>query len=112
LSHEAGHGQLDHARVRERVGQARSGGPPAVRGVVVNDPVHPPRGGVGLAGHDLLDEFGERRDACRVGAMPDHVGAVDVVGGEVGQGAVSAKDRHQDRSARPGISSVGMDEFA
>jgi hypothetical protein len=32
--------------------------------------------------HDFIGEIGERVDAGRVGAEPDHVGAVDVVGGQ------------------------------
>src|SRR6185503_5774760 len=51
---------------------------------------HSSRGGVWLAGHDLLDQFGERREAWGRGAVPDHVRAVHVVGGQVCQGAVSA----------------------
>jgi hypothetical protein len=39
--------------------------------------------------HDFIDEVGERVDAGRVGAEPDDVGAVDVVGGQVGQRAAA-----------------------
>ena len=46
--------------------------------------------GVGLGGHDLVDQCGERFDAGGGGAVADHVGVVDVVGGQVGQGAAAA----------------------
>src|SRR5680860_658757 len=45
---------------------------------------HPVGGFVGLLGHDLGDEVGERDDAGGVLAAAEHLRAVDVVGGEVG----------------------------
>src|SRR5260370_36215178 len=63
---------------------------PLVRGAGVDDPEPPPGRGVGLGGHDFGDQVGERLDAGLWGDPPQHSGAVDVVGGEVGQGAAAA----------------------
>jgi len=53
-------------------------------------PEHPPRRGVGLAAHHLLDQRTERCDPG-LGLHPAHQpGSVHVVGAEVGQGAVAA----------------------
>ena len=60
---------------------------PAVVGAVVDDPEHPPRGGVGLFGHDLPDEPVERGDAALSLAAPDHLAAAYLPGVEVGERA-------------------------
>ena len=53
-------------------------------------PEHPPRRGVGLAAHHLLDQRTEGLDPG-LGLHPAHQpGPVHVVGAEVGQGAVAA----------------------
>jgi hypothetical protein len=58
-----------------------------VRGAVVGDEEHPPCGGVGLGGHDLFDQPGERHDPGGVLAAAEHSCVVDVERGEVGQRA-------------------------
>ena len=83
-------GGVDHDRVREGVGEPGCCGPAAVGGAVVDDPEHPPGAGVGLAAHHLGDQGGERLDTGSRGAVTDHPCLVDVVGREVGQGAVPA----------------------
>ena len=81
--------QVDHLRVRAGVAEAGCGGPVAVRGSVVHDPEHAPGRGVGLGGHDLVDEGGERLDPGGRLAAADDLRAVDVVGGQVGQGSAA-----------------------
>lgn len=84
-------GQADHLRVRVGVGQSCRRGPVAVRGPVVHDPGHAFRRRAGLGGHDLVDERGERPDPRGFLAAAHDLGPVDVVGGEVGDGAVAAE---------------------
>ena len=60
---------------------------PLWRRAVVDDPVHPPRRGVGLGGHHLVDQVAERHDPGLVGDRADQPGPVDVVGAHVGEGA-------------------------
>ena len=64
--------------------------PAVVGGAVVDDPEHAAGRGVGFACHHVVDQGHERVDAGLGGDGSDHVGAVDVVGGEVGQGAAAA----------------------
>ena len=61
----------------------------AVEGAVVEDPEHSTRGGVGLGGHDLVDQPIEGVDAGGLLAAAEHLGAVHVPGGQVGQGAAA-----------------------
>ena len=56
-------------------------GLPAVGGAVVHDPEHPVRRLVGLLGHDLGDQVGERHDAGAVLAAADDLRLVHVVSG-------------------------------
>lgn len=56
-----------------------------MRGAVVDHPEHPVGAGVGLSGHDLLDQSPERLDAGGGFQPADHLGAVHVVGGQIGQ---------------------------
>ena len=78
------------------------GGPAAVRGAVVDDPEHPPCRSVRFSGHDLVDKGAERFDAGAGCAVADHLGAVHVVGGQVGQRAVAAVSFDAHRRAGPG----------
>ena len=73
----------------------------AVRGAVVHDPEHPVRRLVGLLGHDLPDQRGERNDTGGVLAAAVDLRPVHVVRGEVGDRAatvVVVVDPH-----RPGL---------
>ena len=58
-------------------------------GAVVDDPEHAPGGGVGCAGHDLVDEPVEGVDAGGGLAAAEYLGAVHIPGGQVGQGAAA-----------------------
>ena len=61
---------------------------PGVGRAVIDHPEHPFGAGVGLDGHDLIDQRGEWGDAGG-GLHPAHqLSAVHVIGPEVGQGAV------------------------
>ena len=71
---------LAHAGDRDR---------PGVRGAVVHDPEHPAGRGVGLGGHDLGHQLAEGGDTRGRGHPAHQLGAVDVVGAEVGQGAAA-----------------------
>src|SRR6478672_6038500 len=66
-----------------------SGGLAAVGGDVVDDPEHPLGRGVGLGGHDLVDELFERGDPGGVLAAAEDLAAVHVVGGQVGDRAAT-----------------------
>jgi hypothetical protein len=61
----------------------------AMGGAVVDHPEHPTRGRVGLAGHHLVDQPVARVDAGGGFAAAEHLGAVDVPGDQVGQGAAA-----------------------
>jgi len=69
--------------------QAGGCGPVAVRGAVVCDPEHAPGRGVRLGAHHLLHQGGERPDAGGGLAPARDLSAVDVVGGQAGQGAAA-----------------------
>lgn len=91
-------GRVDHDRVRECASQALGGRLTAVGRAVVDDPEHALGAGVGFLAHDLGDEVQELFDAgARLGEA-EHVGAVDLVGGQLGQdsaatvGVVDAHD--------------------
>ena len=60
-----------------------------MRGAVVDDPEDRAGRGVGLAGHDLLDEAAERLDPGLGLAAVEEVGVVDVPGGQVGERAAA-----------------------
>jgi hypothetical protein len=77
---------VDHDCVRVTVGQPVDRGLAAVGGAVAGDPEHAFGRGIGFLGHDLIDQLGERVDSGGVAAESDHVGSVDVVGGQVSQG--------------------------
>jgi hypothetical protein len=81
---------VDDDRVGERVTEPGGGGPAPVGGTVVDNPEHPFGAGVRLAGHHFWSPGGEGSNAGAGGAVADHPSVVDVVGGEVGQGAVPA----------------------
>ncbi len=87
----------------------------AVGGAVVDHPEHPAGRGVGLAGHHLLDEPVERLDARGVFAAAEHLGAVHVPGGQVGQRAaagVFVLDTHRPARRRWGggvLADAGLD---
>ncbi len=83
-------GGVDKYRVRERRGESVCGLLPAVGGAVVHDPEHPLGARVGFGAHDLGDEVHERGDAGPGVGAAEYSGVVDVVGGEVGQGAAAA----------------------
>jgi hypothetical protein len=86
-----------------------------MRGAVVDDPVHPFRADVGLAGHDLFDQFHERHDAGGLFTVAEDFGPVDVVGGQVGQGSAAplgVVDAHRagpTRSQRGTAATTGLD---
>jgi hypothetical protein len=82
-------GCVDHDRAGVAGGEAVDGGFAAVGGAVVDDPEHPAGRGVRFLRHDLVGQFGERGDPGGVGAEPDHVRLVDVVGGQVGKRAAA-----------------------
>jgi hypothetical protein len=70
---------------------------------VVHDPEHPAGAGIRFAGHHLLDEPGEGRDAGSGLAPAGDLSAVDVPAGQVGQGApapVVVLDAHRAGLAR------------
>jgi len=89
---------IEPGRAHRKVNQAQSGPAmlepvdadlTAMGGAVVDYPEHPTRGRVGLGGHDLVDQPVERVDAGGGFAAAEHLGAVDVPGSQVGQGAAA-----------------------
>ena len=60
-----------------------------VGGSVVDDPEDPIGVSIGFGGHDLLDQSAERYDAGGGLAAAEDLGAVDVVGGQVGERAAA-----------------------
>lgn len=81
-------GQMNHLPVGVGVTQAVGSGPVAGRGSVVHDPENAPGRGVRLSAHDLVHERGERLYPGGRLAPAHHPRVVDIVGGQVGQGAV------------------------
>jgi hypothetical protein len=82
-------GCVDHDRVRKPAAQAVDGCLAAMGGAVVDDREDPSGAGVGLAGHDVLDQRHERHDARGGFASAHDPGLVDVVGGQVGERATA-----------------------
>ena len=78
------HRGVDHHRGGELLSQSADRFLTAVRGAVVDGPEHPVRGLVGLLGHDLFDQSGERSDPRGVLAPAEDLRAVHVVRGEIG----------------------------
>src|SRR6478735_9176122 len=77
----------------------------AMGGAAVDHREHPTRGRVGLAGHDLVDQPVEGVDAGGLLAAAEHLGAVDVPGCQVGQGAAAEVFR---LDARRPVSAPGV----
>lgn len=71
------------------VTQAVDGGLAAVGAAVVDHPENPAGRGVGLVGHDLVDQAHERVDAAGALAAAEDLGAVHVPGGQVAQGSAA-----------------------
>lgn len=79
------HRQVDQAQVRPAALEPVDRGLATVGGAVVDHPVHPAGRGVGLDGHDLVDQPTERGDPGRWLAAAEQAGGMDVPGGQVGQ---------------------------
>ena len=77
------HGQVDQAQFRPAILEPVDAGLSAVGGAVVDHPEHSTRGGVGLGGHDLVDQPVEGVDAGGLLAAAEHLGAVHVPGCQV-----------------------------
>src|SRR5690606_17963998 len=83
-----------HGQVHQPCGGPGFGHPvdrclPTVGRAVVGDEEDTACGGVGLGGHDLFDQTGERHDPAGVLAAAKDAGVVDIQRGEVGQRALA-----------------------
>jgi hypothetical protein len=81
--------ELHEAGIGPASGEPVAGCLSAVAGSVVDDPEHAPGRGVGLGGHDLVDEPCEGCDAGLGLAAAEHCGLVYVPGGQILQRAAA-----------------------
>ena len=72
VPHRSVHGQVDQAQFRPVMLEPVDAGLSAVGGAVVEDPEHSTRGGVGLGGHDPVDQPIEGVDAGGLLAAAEH----------------------------------------
>lgn len=76
---------MDDADLRPALAQALLGPWATMRAAAFDDPEDPPRRGVRLLAHDLVDESPERGDPRGRLAASEDLGPMDVRGGEIGE---------------------------
>src|SRR5215207_820473 len=82
--------KMDESQVGPLPLQTLHRGISSVGGTIVHHPEDPTRRGVGFLLHHLLDEAAKRLDADLRLATPEEPGAMDVPGGQVGQGSLAS----------------------